>query len=161
MESPHSVYRQIRAERTWRPLGKMSWWRIVLGLALLLLVFLISGFVSQQLAAAGHFKAADALMIAPGWMEKYKPEVKAFIEAGVLYQDGDYASAVTAFGDIESLDAARSMKSLSALKLAEALLQSGEVKAAEAALSDVDRDMLPPAYEKDLLDVISQVRTAS
>ena len=40
MESPHSVYRQIRAERTWRPLGKMSWWRIVLGLALLLLVFL-------------------------------------------------------------------------------------------------------------------------
>ena len=48
MNNRTAVYRQIRAQRTWRPLGKMSWWRIVLGLALLLLVFLISGFVSQR-----------------------------------------------------------------------------------------------------------------
>ena len=157
MDNPHSVYRQIRAERTWRPLGKMSWWRIILGLALLLLVFLISGFISQQLAAAGHFKAAEVLMIAPQWMEKYKPEAKAFIEAGVLYQDGDYANAVEAFGEIESLDAARSMKNVSALKLAEALLQDGDLEKAEAALSGVDRNLLPAEYERIYLDVLSRI----
>ena len=32
MDDRHSVYRQIRAQRTYRTLGKMSWWRIVLGI---------------------------------------------------------------------------------------------------------------------------------
>ena len=47
MDNRYGTYRQIRAQRTYRTLGKMSWWRIVLGLALLLSVFLISGFFSQ------------------------------------------------------------------------------------------------------------------
>ena len=142
MDGRYSTYRQIRAERTWRPLGKMTWWRIVLGVALLLFVFLLSGFFSQQLAAAGHFKAAERLMVSPSWMETYKPELKAYIEAGVLYQDGAYEQARDAFAEIEDWDAAQSMKNVSALKLAEQTLQSGDAEKAAAILDEVDASLL-------------------
>ena len=93
MESPHSVYRQIRAERTWRPLGKMSWWRIVAGVTLLLLALLLSGVPAQRLAASGRFEAAERLILSRAWMEKYKPESLRFIRAGVLYEHGEEAAA--------------------------------------------------------------------
>ncbi len=93
MENKYASYRRIRYERTNRPLGKMTLWRVLLGIALLLLALLISGVPSQRLAAGGHYKAARALMIAPGWMERYKPADKAFIEAGALLQAGDAPGA--------------------------------------------------------------------
>ena len=93
MSSRTAVYRQIRAERTWRTLGKMSWWRIVAGIALLLLALLLSGVPAQRLAASGRFEAAERLILSRAWMEKYKPESLRFIRAGVLYEHGEEAAA--------------------------------------------------------------------
>lgn len=149
MNSPYSTYRQIRAERTWRPLGKMSWWRVVLGSILLLSVFLISGFVSQRLAMAGHFHVAETLMVSPRWVESYRPELKAYIEAGVLYEDGEYARARDAFSAIEDVEAAQSMKNVSALKLAVQAYQSGDAQTAAAVLESVDASLLPEAERQE------------
>ena len=93
MNNRTAVYRQIRAQRTWRPLGKMSWWRIVTGIALLLLALLLSGVPAQRLAASGRFEAAERLILSRAWMEKYKPESLRFIRAGVLYERGEEAAA--------------------------------------------------------------------
>ena len=89
MNNRFSIYRQIRAQRTWRPLGKMSRWRVILGITLLVFAVLLSGVLSQRLAASGRFEAAKRLMLFPSWMEKYKPESLRFIEAGVLYVRGE------------------------------------------------------------------------
>ena len=62
MSSRTSIYRQIRAQRTWRPLGKMSWWRVGVGIALLLFALLLSGVPSQRLAASGRFEAAERMI---------------------------------------------------------------------------------------------------
>lgn len=93
MNNRTAVYRQIRAQRTWRPLGKMSWWRIVAGVTLLLLALLLSGVPAQRLAASGRFEAAERLILSRAWMEKYKPESLRFIRAGVLYEHGEEAAA--------------------------------------------------------------------
>lgn len=93
MGSRYSEYRRIRQARTYRTLGKMSWWRIIVGLLLLMLALLISGLPSDRLVASGHYKAAERLMISPAWMEKYKPERKAVIEAGSLFAAGDTTGA--------------------------------------------------------------------
>lgn len=93
MNNRTAVYRQIRAQRTWRPLGKMSWWRIVAGVTLLLLALLLSGVPAQRLAASGRFEAAERLILSQAWMEKYKPESLRFIRAGVLYEHGEEAAA--------------------------------------------------------------------
>ena len=151
MDNRYGTYRQIRAERTWRPLGRMSWWRIVLGTALLVLVFLLSGFVSQRLAAAGHFKAAEKLMISPRWVETYRPELKTFIEAGVLYEGGDYAAARDAFAAIEQTEAGAAMKNASAVKLAVQAAQSGDADAARSILEEVDASLLPEDIRQDYL----------
>ena len=84
MSNKFDTYRSIRFKRTYRTLGKMSWWRIVLGLALMCYVLLLSGLVSQLFASREKFVVAEKLMISPEWMDEYKPETKAFIEAGVL-----------------------------------------------------------------------------
>ncbi len=93
MDNRYSEYRRIREARAYRTLGKMTWWRIVAGIILLILVLLISGLPSEKLVASGHYKAAGRLMVSPAWMEKYKPEMKAVIDAGSLYADGDIAAA--------------------------------------------------------------------
>ena len=142
MDNKYQVYRQIRFNRTYRTLGKMSLWRVILGIALLVLVLLISGVVSQYFAARGHFRTAEVLMIYPGWMEKYKPETKDFIEAGVIYQDGDYAAAAEAFGSIEGVDAAVSMESASYAKLASQLFSQGDAEGAFEAVEKVDYSLL-------------------
>ena len=149
MNSPYSTYRQIRAERTWRPLGKMSWWRVVLGSLLLLSVFLISGFVSQRLAMAGHFGAAQTLMVSPRWVETYRPELKAYIEAGVLFENGESEQARSAFAAIGDVEAAQSMKNVSAVKLAAQALQSGDAETAAAVLESVDASLLPEAERQE------------
>lgn len=145
MDNRYGTYRQIRAQRTWRPLGKMSWWRIVLGTALLLSVFLLSGFFSQRLAVAGHFRAAEKLIVYPGWVERYRPDLKAFIDAGLLYESGDYEAAREAFAGIEDQQAAEVMKNVSAVRLASQALQGGDAEKAKAVLDEVDASLLPEA----------------
>ena len=157
MDNRYGTYRQIRAQRTYRPLGKMSWWRIVLGAALLLSVFLISGFFSQRLAAAGHFQAAEKLMVSPRWVETYRPALKAYIEAGVLYQDGDYEAARDAFAAIEGEEAAAAMKNVSAVRLAAQVLQGGDAEKAEAVLDEVDASLLPEAELKTYHELREQL----
>lgn len=120
MDNKYGTYRKIRYDRTYRPLGKMTWWRVVLGIVLLILVFLLSGAVSQGLAFRGHFKAARALMISPSWVERYKPELKAFIDAGVLYEDGEYDAAAET---LAAADPGRLPKPEEAFSLAERLLE--------------------------------------
>ncbi|MBR1455645.1 MAG: hypothetical protein IJ594_00620, partial [Oscillospiraceae bacterium] len=116
--SKYSVYRQIRQERTYRPLGRMTWWRVVIGLLLLASVFFLSGAVSQFFAVRGHFHTAERLLLSPAWVEKYRPELRDFLAAGVLYEDGDYAAAADAFGAVAELDAAVTMRSVSLAALA-------------------------------------------
>ena len=101
MDDKYSVYRNIRYNRTYRTLGKMSWWRVVLGAVLVVYVLLLSGLVSQIFATREQFVIAEKLMISPEWMEKYKPETKAFIEAGVLYQNGKINEALDEFKSLE------------------------------------------------------------
>ena len=103
----YSVYRKIRYDRTYRPLGKMTWWRVVLGLALLLSVFFLSGTVSRSFAARGRWQTAERLLLSKAWMERYRPDLLAFIEAGAAYEEGDYDSACDRLAalDASALDA--------------------------------------------------------
>ncbi len=137
MDNKYSIYRDIRYQRTYRTLGKMSWWRIVLGIILSIYVLLLSGLISQLFAAREQFRLAEKLMISPAWMEKYKPDTKAFIEAGVLYQDGNIEAAVEAFGKIIDYDAADVMKSRALVKLASEKLSSGSFDEAYDCLAAV------------------------
>ena len=104
MSSRISIYRQIRAQRTWRPLGKMSWWRVGVGIALLLFALLLSGVPSQRLAASGRFEAAEWMIISRAWMERYKPESMRFIQAGALYERGEVEAARELLGSINPSD---------------------------------------------------------
>ena len=56
-QSKYSVYRQIRQQRTYRTLGRMTRLRVIIGFVLLLSVFFISGTVSKSFAARGDFRA--------------------------------------------------------------------------------------------------------
>ena len=141
----YSEYRRIRAERTYRPLGRMTWWRIALGLALLVFVLFLSGTVSSSLAARGHFKAARRLEVSQRWMETYRPELKAFIEAGVLYEDGALEEAFEAFDALGDLDAARTMRSVTAVELAARRLEGGDYDGAYAAVMQADPALLSEA----------------
>ena len=160
VENRYEVYRNIRQQRTYRTLGKMTWWRIVLGLLLLALVFLLSGAVSDSFAARGNFTLAEALMISPEWMERYRPEDKRFINAGALYQRGEYEGAMEALDslallrDASSSDggesreddtAFRSLRSAVVLSLAEQRLQEGRAEDARALLPEVDSSLLDEA----------------
>lgn len=147
-----SLYRQIRYQRTYRTIGKMSWWRIVLGIVLMASVFLISGVVSQYFASHEQFRTAQFLMISPQWMENNKPETKAFIEAGVLFEDGSYAAAAEAFGQIDEVDAAKQMMSRSYVKLASEVLGKADYEGAYDALTQADIEQLS---EEDTQEYVS------
>ena len=110
-ESKYSVYRKIRYDRTYRPLGRMTWWRVVLGLVLLASVFFLSGTVSRSFAARGQYQTAERLLVSKAWMERYRPDLLAFIEAGAAYEDGDYDAA---FERLTGLDASALGAGLSA-----------------------------------------------
>lgn len=137
-----SLYRRIRHERTYRTLGKMSWWRVVLGTALLVSILFFTGILSRPFAARGEFRTARALLLFPSWMEHYHPEDLAYLDAGILYEDGKYAEALTAFEALSS-DAALSMQSVSALRLAEQRLASGDAEGAREAAAEIDGSLLP------------------
>ncbi len=137
----------------------MTWWRVILGIGLLVLVLLISGTVSMFFASHGNFRAANALMIAPDWMEKYKPDAKAYLEAGLLYQNGNYEEAVEAFGRIDGYEVAARMKSISAVKLASEKLNGGDREAADAALSEVDPSVLLEESIREYEELCAALRT--
>lgn len=126
-----------------RVLHKMTWLRIVTGISLLVFVLLLSGTVSQFFASSGHFALAEKLMISPAWMEAYKPEVKAYIEAGVLYQNGDFEGALEAFQEIENNEASAAMKSVTAIKLAWEKFDDGAYDAAYDTLLKAEYTRLP------------------
>lgn len=142
MDNKYSVYRQIRYNRTYRTLGKVTWLRVLVGVVLLVYVLLLSGLVSQRLAAREQFVLAHKLMISPEWMEKYKPETKAFIEAGVLYQEGKIEEAVLAFENIENFDAAEVMLSRIGLNLASENFEKSDFDEAYSNLISVDYESL-------------------
>ncbi len=107
----YSVYRKIRYDRTYRPLGRMSWWRVVLGLVLLSSVFFLSGTVSRSFAARGHWQTAERLLLSKAWMQRYRPDLLAFIEAGAACGEGEYDMA---FERLTTLDASALDTGLSA-----------------------------------------------
>ena len=151
MENKNAVYRQIRYDRTYRPLGKMTWWRIVLGAALLLFAVLLSGVPSQHAAARGHYRTAKTLMVSPSWMETYKPEVKAWIEGGVFYLDGDYEKARETLENAGDSDAVRALRSRNALKQAAEMLDAGERDAAADVLLTVTPALLSDKEQQTYL----------
>ena len=112
MDNKYSMYRQIRYDRTYRTLGRMNWIRIVLGAVLLISIFFISGTVSEYFAAKGNYAFAEKMMLAPAWMEKYKPETKAYLEAGALYEGGDYDGAYTAAVSVDTGELSDSKKTV-------------------------------------------------
>lgn len=142
MDNKYSVYRKIRQERTYRTLGQMSWWRVLLGTLLLLSILFFTGIVSRPYAAKGDFRTAKILLITPAWMARYHPEELAYLDAGVLYQDGYYDAAMVNFRSLES-EAAKTMYSRSALRLAEEKLAQGDASGAAAAFAEVDGSLLP------------------
>ena len=145
----YSVYRRIRQERTYRTLGRMSWPRIVAGLVLLASVFFLSGAVSGFFAARGSFRTAERMMLSKRWMERYRPDAKAWIEAGVLYEDGDYAGAYEAARAIGELEEARALESAAAVKLAGKRLEAGAYDAAFEAVCAADYERLDEGLRAD------------
>lgn len=165
MNERYSLYRQIRYQRAYKTLGKMSWWRIVLGVALLILALFISGVPAKSVAARGHFVLADKLIVSDAWMVKYKPELKAFIDAGVLYENGDYAAAESAFAAADD-EASQAMRSVCLLRMAEIAIDSGDYDTAYDHALSVNTALLSDAELEQnqlLCDRISshyrQVRT--
>ena len=138
MDNNINEYRNIRYQRTYRTIGKMSWWRIVVGVVLIVFVLFLSGWPSQMLAARGKFIAAEKAMISPEWMEDYKPETKAFIEAGVLYENGDYEAAAAAFSSISGIDAALPMKNAAEVRQALVCYESDELEASYDTFMKID-----------------------
>jgi tetratricopeptide (TPR) repeat protein len=158
MENRYVVYQTIRHNRVFKTIGKMSWWRIVLGISLLVVAVLISGVVSQSLASRNHFALAQKLMISPSWMEKYKPETKAFIDGGVLYEMGDYETAISCFAKAEEIEAAANMQSSCHLMLAEKNLNDGAYDTACAELEKTDVSLLSESQQELYLQLCESLR---
>ena len=142
MSNKFDTYRSIRFKRTYRTLGKMSWWRIVLGLALMCYVLLLSGLVSLLFASREKFVVAEKLMISPEWMDEYKPETKAFIEAGVLYENGNFNEALEKFNEIKGFEAAEIMISRVNTKLVSEKINNSEYVEAYDVLKNINFDFL-------------------
>ena len=130
MSNKYSQYRAIKYDRAFKTLGKMTWWRIALGIALIILVLFMAGAVSQFFAVRGNFVAAEKCMLFPGWMETYKPESKAYFEAGAMYQRGDAEAAYERLAEVEELEAALDLRTDAAIELADEALAAGNNDAA-------------------------------
>ena len=110
MDNRYADYRQIRYNRTYKTLGSMNLVRIVLGIVLLISVLFISGTVSEYFAVHERYTTAEKTMLSPRWMEKYKPETKAYIEAGALYEEGDLNGAYDALLKVDPAELSDSKK---------------------------------------------------
>ncbi|MCR5576435.1 MAG: hypothetical protein K6F56_05445 [Oscillospiraceae bacterium] len=157
-QNKYSVYRKIRYDRTYRPLGKMSWPRVVLGLVLLASVFFLSGTVSGFFAARGSFHTAERLMLSERWMERYRPEFKAYLAAGVLYEDGDYEGAYEAVRAIGESEQARVLESAAAVKLAGERLAAQAYDAAFEAVCAADYERLDEGLRAEYRAVCAALR---
>ncbi len=155
--SKYAVYRKIRADRAYRTLGKMNIYRVAVGILLLILVLFLSGAVSQYFAVRGRFAAADALMLSPRWVEKYKPELKEYVQAGVMYENGEYEQAYDAFAAIEGLDIALSMRDAAAVKLSAVAIEAGDFDGAYDMLLPVDASALPRDSAKEYLEICGRL----
>lgn len=149
MDNKYSLYRRIRQERTYRTLGRMSWWRVVTGVLLLISVLFISGQVSMSLASRGHYTAAQKLLVWPWWVDNYRPGLREYISAGVRYQNGDYEAACEVFDALEE-ESAAALRSLSALRLAGERLAAGDCDAALDAVVKVDAAALSEENRREL-----------
>lgn len=141
MDNKYSVYRKIRYDRTYRTLGKMNWVRVVLGTLLLISLLFISGTASKPFASRGQFSIAQKLMIWPWWVETYKPDTKTYIDAGVLFEHGEYEEAQALLAVIEDADAA-ALKAECAVKLAAEKLNAGDYAEACDTLMSADASAL-------------------
>lgn len=92
--------RQIKADRVYKTLGKMSWQRVVLGIALLCFVFVFTGTLSELYLNRGSYGTAQKLIISRQWMEEYKPEEMALIDAGAALETGDADAAYELIEDV-------------------------------------------------------------
>ena len=157
-QSKYSVYRQIRQARTYRTLGKMSWQRIALGLALLASVFFISGAVSGFFAARGHFRTAQRLLLSKRWVETYRPELKAWIDAGVRYEEGDYEDAFEIADSAGDFEQARILRSAAAVKLAEERLKAEDRDEAFDAVCAVESERLDEAQRAQFREICTSLK---
>lgn len=126
----------------YKTIGTMSWWRIALGVALLILVLFIAGIPAELFARTGNFKAAQKLLIAPAWMEKYKAEEKDYIDAGVLFQEGDYDGAYEAFSQIDNYKSATAMEEVCKVYLAQEAFEADKPEEAYTLVTQLDKSVL-------------------
>ena len=153
--------RQIKADRVYKTIGKMSWWRIIAGLALLALVFLMAGTVSEFFAERGHYKAAQFFMISPGWMEKHKPQEKAYFAAGVLFEEGDYAAAREACAAIGEYPPAERLEAMCCVRLAQERLAEQDIAGAYALLLGIDTSLLPEKAAEEVQLLMASLQQAA
>jgi len=157
MATNYAQNRKIKQDRIYKTLGKMSWWRIIAGVALLLLLLLISGVASKPFASRGNYKLAKTLMIAPGWMETYKPEEKAYIEAGVLFEEGRYEEALDAFYAISEHTETSVMASRTELILLSSSLLNGEYEKAYELASKIRTENLSETEQKEYAAALKEL----
>ena len=60
--------------------------------SILVSILFFTGILSRPFAARGEFRTARALLLFPSWMEHYHPEDLAYLDAGILYEDGKYTT---------------------------------------------------------------------
>ena len=154
----YAANKKVKADRVYRTIGKMNIWRIILGVLLLVCVLLISGTVSELCASRSHFRAAQVFMIAPSWMEEYKPQERAYFAAGALYEEGDYNSALNAFSEIEDYEPARAMEARCLLALAARAADEGDTAKAAELAAEIDTALLNEDEIKQLEAIKTQIK---
>ncbi len=157
MSNKFSQYRAIKHDRAFKTLGKITWWRIVAGAALLIVVLFMAGAVSQYFAVRGNFIAAEKCMLFPGWMETYKPEAKAFFEAGARMQEGDTEAAYERLADVEELEAALNLRSDAAIELADEALAAGDNDAAYGYIASVAPESVAESSREAYRDICGRL----
>lgn len=81
--------RQIKADRVYKTLGRMSWQRVVLGIVLLIFVLMLAGIGAEFCLNRGQYDTAQKLIVAEKWMAEYKGAEKKLIDAGAALESGE------------------------------------------------------------------------
>lgn len=145
MNDKYAVYRKIKHDRAFKTLGKMSLWRVALGILLLIFVFIMTGTVSMLFANNGNFKAAERLIVT-GWMDEYTPDRAAYFRAGARLQEGNAEAAYELLAEVEKPEAAIALRQAAAVELAAQKLEQGDEAAARELFAAVDAALLPETY---------------
>ena len=123
-------YKKMAQTEIKRRMGKLYYLRYPVGIALLILVLLMTGVVSNYFANRGNYKTAVRLVAIPQWMERYIPERMDYYKAGVYFQDGLYEEAYAAFDAVDDYDDAERMAAETALVMAQRAFDAGDPDAA-------------------------------